>query len=107
MTRSGSAAGRRVSRPATTDVSRPAPANVSRPAPANAPRPVRVRVHDGEPIEVECERVGERLEEWLVEGWWWTDRPIRRRYWELVTVTGRNRVVFHDLMSGGWYAQAA
>jgi len=51
--------------------------------------------------------VENRLEDWLVEGWWWTDHPVRRRYWELVTVTGRNRVVFHDLLSGGWYAQAA
>jgi hypothetical protein len=81
--------------------------HVSQPATPNAPRPVRVRVEDGEPIEVDGERVENRLEDWLVEGWWWTDHPVRRRYWELVTVTGRNRVVFHDLLSGGWYAQAA
>jgi hypothetical protein len=80
---------------------------VSRPATPNTPRSVRVRVKDGEPIEVARERVQEQLEDWLVEGWWWTDRPVRRRYWELVTVTGRNRVVFHDLTTGGWYAQAA
>ena len=80
---------------------------VSRPATPNAPRPVRVRVSDGEPIEVDRQRVREWLEDWLVEGWWWTERPVRRRYWELVTVTGRNRVVFHDLRTGGWYAQAA
>jgi hypothetical protein len=45
--------------------------------------------------------------DWLVVGWWWTDQPVRRRYWELVTVTGRTRVVFHDVLAGGWYAQAA
>jgi hypothetical protein len=80
---------------------------VSRPAMANAPRHVRVRINDGAPIEVDGERVEEQLEDWLVEGWWWTENPVRRRYWELVTVTGRNRVVFHDLSTGGWYAQAA
>lgn len=80
---------------------------VSRPAMANAPRPVRVRINDGEPTEVDGEKVEEQLEDWLVEGWWWTENPVRRRYWELVTVTGRNRVVFHDLRTGGWYAQAA
>jgi hypothetical protein len=37
----------------------------------------------------------------------WTENPLRRRYWELITVAGRNRVVFHDLQSGGWYAQSA
>jgi hypothetical protein len=81
--------------------------HVSRPTTPNTPRPVRVRVCGGEPIEVDGEQVGEQLENWLVEGWWWTDRPVRRRYWELVTVTGRGRVVFHDLLTGGWYAQAA
>jgi hypothetical protein len=80
---------------------------VSRPARPNAPCPIHVRVRDGEPIEVDGERVAEQVEDWLVEGWWWTERPVRRRYWELVTVTGRNRVVFHDLRTGGWYAQAA
>jgi hypothetical protein len=81
--------------------------HASRPATPNAPRPVRVRIGDGEPIEVDGERVEEQLEDWLVEGWWWTENPVRRRYWELVTVTGRNRVVFHDLSTGGWYAQIA
>jgi hypothetical protein len=29
----------------------------------------------------------------------------RRRYWEVVTVDGRNLVVFRDLREGGWYRQ--
>jgi hypothetical protein len=80
---------------------------VSRPALPNAPRAVRVSVADGRPIAVDGELVHEHLENWLVEGWWWTERPLRRRYWEIVTVAGRNRVVFHDLRTGEWYAQAA
>jgi len=42
-------------------------------------------------------------ESWLIEDRWWTERPLRRRYWELVTVDGRDLVVFRDLREGGWY----
>ena len=44
-------------------------------------------------------------ESWLVEDRWWTERPLRRRYWEVVTTCGRNEVVFHDLESGRWWRQ--
>ena len=44
-------------------------------------------------------------EEWVVEDRWWTPRPLRRRYFELVLDDGRNAVVFHDLMKGRWFAQ--
>jgi hypothetical protein len=44
-------------------------------------------------------------ESWLIEDRWWTDRPLRRRYWEVVTTGGRNVVVFHDLMRGAWWSQ--
>ena len=44
-------------------------------------------------------------ESWLVEDGWWTARPLRRRYWEIVTVDGRDLVVFHDLVRGGWFVQ--
>ncbi len=80
---------------------------VSRPSAINAPRAVRVSVAEGRPVAIDGERVQDHLEDWLVEGWWWTERPLRRRYWALVTVAGANRVVFHDLRTGGWYAQAA
>jgi hypothetical protein len=46
-------------------------------------------------------------EEWVVEDRWWTGRPLRRRYFELVLVDGRNVVVFRDLVDGGWYLQRA
>jgi hypothetical protein len=46
-------------------------------------------------------------ESWLVEDRWWTDRPVRRRYWEVVTADGRDLVVFRDLERGGWFLQRA
>ena len=44
-------------------------------------------------------------ESWLVEDRWWTEKPLRRHYWEVVTVCGRNEVVFCDLRSGRWWRQ--
>jgi hypothetical protein len=78
------------------------------------PRPVRVRARsDGVPVEVDGESIEQVRESWLVEDRWWTAWPLRRRYWEVVSVRGRNLVVFHDLQegaggsAGGWFAQAA
>lgn len=80
----------------------------------NLPRPARVRVGaEGAPREVDGQAIEQVRESWLVEDRWWTDRPLRRRYWELVSVRGRNLVVFHDLTTaaggapGGWFTQAA
>ena len=53
-------------------------------------------------IAVDCVR-----EDWVVEDRWWTGKPLRRRYFELVLVDGRNVVVFHDLASGRWLVQRA
>ena len=50
--------------------------------------------------DVDCVR-----EEWVVEDRWWTGRPLRRRYFEVVLLDGRNIVVFHDLVGGGWFLQ--
>jgi hypothetical protein len=60
---------------------------------------------EGRPLTVDGEPVAHTRESWLVEDRWWTDRPLRRRYWELVGETGRNLVVYHDLVSGGWLRQ--
>jgi hypothetical protein len=56
---------------------------------------------------VNGERVDSVRESWLVEDCWWTARPLRRRYWELVSARGRNLVVFRDLAGGGWFVQRA
>ena len=71
----------------------------------NPPRPARVRWRDGAPAVVDGEAIEHLRESWLVEDRWWTTAPLRRRYWELVGARGRNVIVFHDLCSGGWFAQ--
>lgn len=60
---------------------------------------------DGMPHTVGGHRIQAVRESWLVEDRWWTGRPLRRRYWEVVSAGGRNLVVFHDLHNGGWFAQ--
>jgi hypothetical protein len=63
------------------------------------PRPVEIRAAiDGHPVEAV-------RESWLIEDRWWTDVPLRRRYWEIVTADGRNLVAFRDLVRGRWYTQ--
>jgi len=71
-----------------------------------APRPVQVGSGDGgRPTAVDGREVEAVRESWLVEDRWWTDAPLRRRYWEVVTADGRDLVVFRDLREGRWYAQ--
>jgi hypothetical protein len=70
------------------------------------PRRVAVTADEsGRPSVVDCRLVDSVRESWLVEDRWWTERPLRRRYWEVVTTCGRDEVVFHDLMSGRWWRQ--
>jgi hypothetical protein len=59
----------------------------------------------GRPDAIDGDRVEAVRESWLVEDRWWTDEPVRRRYWEVVTAGGRNLVVFRDLVRGGWFRQ--
>ena len=70
------------------------------------PRRVRVGVgDDGRPLHVAGQPVESVRESWLVEDRWWTERPVRRYYWEVVTAGGRDEVVFCDLESGRWWRQ--
>jgi hypothetical protein len=78
---------------------------LSHPRALNLPRAARVRSKSGAPCEVNGERMDAMRESWLVEDRWWTDRPLRRRYWEIVSVRGHNLIVFHDLCAGGWFTQ--
>ena len=71
-----------------------------------SPRAVRVRAGaGGRPEAVGGHAVEAVRESWLVEDRWWTDIPLRRRYWEVVTADGRNLVTFRDLVRGRWYMQ--
>ena len=73
-----------------------------------SPRPVPVRIgSSGRPTSVAGQPVEAVVEDWVVEDRWWTGRPLRRRYFELITAKGRNVVVFRDLVGGGWFAQRA
>ena len=68
------------------------------------PRVARVRARDdGRPLAVEGREVDAVRESWLVEDRWWTEAPLRRRYWEVVTVCGRDVVVYRDLQADRWY----
>jgi hypothetical protein len=70
------------------------------------PRHVEVRAGEGGRPETVGRRAVEAVREsWVVEDRWWSDTPVRRRYWEVVTDDGRNLVVFRELAHGGWYAQ--
>jgi hypothetical protein len=60
----------------------------------------------GVPVAVAGSAVDAVAEDWVVEDRWWTGRPLRRRYFELVLADGRNVVVFRDLQRGKWWAQA-
>jgi hypothetical protein len=68
------------------------------------PRPIAIEVGaDSLPSAFGASRVDSVLEDWLVEDRWWTDRPVRRRYLELVLENGRCVLVFRDLVSGRWF----
>ena len=72
----------------------------------SAPRPAQVRPGcGGVPAAVGRTAVDSVREDWLVEDRRSTGDALRRRYFELVLVDGRNIVVFHDLMRGRWYLQ--
>jgi hypothetical protein len=70
--------------------------------------PKRIRVESdpgGRPLALEGRRVEAVREEWLVEDRWWTPRPLRRRYFELVLDDGRDVVVFRS--GASWFLQRA
>jgi hypothetical protein len=74
----------------------------------NEPRPVVVQDEGGEaPASIGGVRVAGVREEWRVVDRWWTDEPVRRRYFEALLETGRNVVVFQDEDSGRWFRQQA
>ena len=73
-----------------------------------APRAIAVRIGaGGVPEAVEGQAVEAVLEDWVVEDRWWTGRPLRRRYFELVLADGRNVTVFRELGSARWFLQRA
>lgn len=80
-----------------------APGSTTRLA-APAPAAVRAGAH-GVPAAVGGKRVEAVREEWVVEDRWWTRRPLRRRYFEVVLDDGRDVVVFRDVVRRRWFSQ--
>jgi len=73
-----------------------------------APRRVAMETGPGgAPRAVEGVAVEMVREEWLVEDRWWTPKPLRRHYYELVLADGRDVVAFRSGFSGRWYRQRA
>ena len=60
---------------------------------------------EGRPLVVDSRTIDAVRESWLIEDRWWTEKPLRRLYWEVVTTCGRDEVVFNDLRSGRWWRQ--
>ena len=42
---------------------------------------------------------------WQVDDEWWRERPISRRYYQIITKDDRRLTVFRDQLSGNWYWQ--
>ncbi len=72
------------------------------------PRPVKVEIGpEGRPVSVDGVGVETVREEWVLEDRWWTPRPLRRHYYELVLSDGRDLTVFRSGFGGRWYRQRA
>lgn len=70
------------------------------------PRRVAVAAGEGGRPQTVDDRVVEAIREsWRVEDRWWTERPLARHYWEVVTTCGRDEIVFQDLVNGRWWRQ--
>jgi len=83
---------------------------VSGPAAKRLGAPSAVVVHTGErgiPAVVAGVAVEAVREDWVVEDRWWTARPVRRRYFDLVLSDGRDVSVFCELGRGRWFSQRA
>ena len=57
------------------------------------------------PVSVNRVTVSTLREEWRIVDRWWTEQPVRRRYFDVVLETGQNAVVFHDEETGRWFTQ--
>jgi hypothetical protein len=73
----------------------------------NEPRPADVEALRGVPAAVGGMVVLSLREDWRVTDRWWTDEPVRRRYFDLVLETGENVAVFYDEERERWFRQKA
>ena len=74
----------------------------------NEPRPVPIAAGtDGIPRAIGSIPIAAVREEWRVVDRWWTEEPVRRRYFDVVLASGENVVVYADELRGGWFTQRA
>ena len=73
----------------------------------NEPRTAAVVAPEGCPTAVNRVAVADVRDEWRVVERWWTEQPLRRRYFDVVLETGENVVVFRDEEDGHWFRQRA
>jgi hypothetical protein len=72
----------------------------------SVPRRARVLTDaDGQPRAVDGHQVDAVRETWLLEDRWWTEEPLRRRYWEVNPTSGGDLVVYHHITAGDWWRQ--
>ena len=57
------------------------------------------------PVSVNRLAVADVREVWRVVDRWWTEEPVRRRYFDVVLESGQNAVVFEDEEGSGWFTQ--
>jgi protein ImuB len=78
------------------------------PVPLAQPKVIEVQANkDGQPQKLRGRAIEQERERWVVEDRWWTPRPLRRRYFELVLEGGADVTVFQDLQTRRWYEQRA
>ena len=76
----------------------------------NQPKPTAVEANPtGEPASVvvqgRFQKVRAIHESWRIDDEWWREE-IARRYFAIETESGRRLTLYHDLVGGGWFAQA-
>ena len=71
----------------------------------NAPRPIAVTAPANRPTVVDGVSVEAVREEWRVADQWWTETPVRRRYFDVVLESGKQIVVFLDESKRVWFTQ--
>ncbi len=79
-------------------------------APLAVPSPVKVSCSGDTPRRVGSHPAAARavarvIDLWEVDTEWWTDEPVRRRYWRLALADGGLVTVYCDLTTGNWFRQ--
>jgi hypothetical protein len=50
-------------------------------------------------------QISEIVEVWTIDDQWWTNRPVRRNYYDCLLQGGSRVTLFRDLTGDAWYVQ--